>query len=115
MESASSAASGNGQQHVQMSAADVKGEPPTGTHLEIDAGKRGALPSIMEANTRRSIVDETSPAQTQPSSSTATITTQEESVRYRGKAMRIASVEQDELGSIMEVSVSGHVLKWARQ
>ena len=29
--------------------------------------------------------------------------------------MRIASVEQVELGNIMELSVTGHVLKWARQ
>ena len=28
--------------------------------------------------------------------------------------MRIASVEQVELGSIVELSVSGHVLRWAR-
>ena len=34
---------------------------------------------------------------------------------YREKAMRIASVEQVKLGNIMELSITGHVLKWARQ
>ena len=34
---------------------------------------------------------------------------------YREKAMRITSVEQVELGNIMELSITGHVLKWARQ
>ena len=29
--------------------------------------------------------------------------------------MMIASVEQVELGNIMELSVTGHVLRWARQ
>ena len=29
------------------------------------------------------------------------------------KVIRIASVEQLELGNIMELSVTGHVLKWA--
>ena len=33
----------------------------------------------------------------------------------REKALRIASVEQVELGNIMEVSVVGQVLKWARR
>ena len=31
------------------------------------------------------------------------------------KAMRFASVEQIELGNIMELSVAGQVLRWARQ
>ena len=31
------------------------------------------------------------------------------------KQLRIASVEQVELGNITELSITGHVLKWARQ
>ena len=42
-------------------------------------------------------------------------TTQEGVDGYREKAMKIASVEQVKLGNIMELSVTGHVLKWARQ
>ena len=42
-------------------------------------------------------------------------TTQEAVDGYREKAMRIASVEQIELGNIMELSITGQVLRWARQ
>ena len=52
---------------------------------------------------------------TQPSSSAVAITTQGEVDGYREKAMRIASVEQGELSNIIELSITGHVLKWARQ
>ena len=34
---------------------------------------------------------------------------------HRERPMRIASVEQIELGNIMELSITGQVLKWARQ
>ena len=43
------------------------------------------------------------------------VTTREAVDGYRGKAMIIASVEQIELGNIMELSITGQVLKWARQ
>ena len=42
-------------------------------------------------------------------------TTQDAVVGNREKAMRIESVEQFELGSIMELSVTDEVLRWARQ
>ena len=45
----------------------------------------------------------------------AAVTTQEAVDGYCEKAMRIASVEQIELASIMELSITGQVLKWARQ
>ena len=57
----------------------------------------------------------TLPAEGQPSSLTVAITVQEGIDGYREKAMRIASVVQVEVGSFVELSVSGHVLKWARQ
>ena len=69
MESASSAARDSGQQQVQEPAPDVEGEPPTGVSMEIDDGKRGALPSVMGTNTRRRLAEITSPAETQPRSS----------------------------------------------
>ena len=43
------------------------------------------------------------------------ITTQEGVDGYREKAMKIANVEQVGLGNIMELSVTGHVLKCARR
>ena len=43
------------------------------------------------------------------------VTAQEAVDGRREKAMRIASVEQIELGNIMELSITGQVLRWARQ
>ena len=45
----------------------------------------------------------------------AAVTTQEAIDGSREKVMRIASVEQIELGNLMELSITGQVLKWARQ
>ena len=47
----------------------------------------------------------------QPSGSAKAITIQEGIDGYHEKAMRVASVELVELGSIVELSVSGHVLR----
>ena len=49
-----------------------------------------------------------------PCSSAVAFTKQEGINGYREKAIRIASVERVGLDSFMELSVSGHVLKWAR-
>ena len=43
------------------------------------------------------------------------VTTQEAVDGYREKARIIASVEQIELGNLMELSITGQVLKWARK
>ena len=43
------------------------------------------------------------------------VTTQEAVDGYREKTMKIESVEQIELGSIMVLSITGQVLRWARQ
>ena len=43
------------------------------------------------------------------------VTTQEAIEGYQEKAMRIESVEQIELGSIMELSITGQVLRWAKR
>ena len=96
-------------QQVQRSATDVEGGPPTAVPKEIDDCKRDPLPSVVGTHRK------TSPAETQPSSSSAAITTQEGSNGYRETAMSLADLEQVELGSIMESSVSGSVLKCARQ
>ena len=42
------------------------------------------------------------------------VTAQEAVDGLSEKAMRIASVEQIELGDIMELSITGQVLRWAR-
>ena len=82
---------------------------------QLDDGNRDALPSAMEPNTRRRLAEKTSPAEAHTSSLAVAITTQEGVDGYREKAMRIASVAQAESGNIMELSVTSHVRKWARQ
>ena len=56
------------------------------------------MPAASSANTRRRIVVKSEPM---------AVTTQEAVDGYREKAMRIASVEQIELGNIMELSITG--------
>ena len=73
---------------------------------ETGTGEGTALPAAPSANTRRRIVVKSEPM---------AVSTQEAVDGYREKAMIIASVEQIELGNIMELSITGQVLKWARQ
>ena len=89
-------------------------DAPTEESVEIDEGTRGALPNVMGPSTRRRIVEKTSWAEVQTNSSAEAITTQEGIDGYREISKRIAIDEQVELGNIMELSVMGHVLKWAR-
>ena len=67
--------------------------------MEVDAGIRGALPSLMATNTRRRMADKIFPTEIQPCSSAAAITAEEGIGRYRETAMRIAGVEQVELAT----------------
>ena len=106
MMSASSVASGIGQQRVKRSATDEVTEAQNGIPMEMVTDERVRLPSALAANTRRRIAEQSTPV---------AITVQEIVDGYREKAMRIASVEHVELGNIMELSITAHVLKWARQ
>ena len=96
--SASLTAGGSGQQRQKRSIPDdesgtqVEDTPETGT---------GEPPS---ANIRRRIVVKSEPV---------VVTTQEAVDGHCENAMRIASVEQIELGNIMELSITGQVLRWA--
>ena len=58
------------------------------------------------ANTRRRIVGKSEPV---------AVTMQEASDVYREKARRIANVEQIELGNIMELSITGELLRGAKR
>ena len=75
--------------------------------MEMCTGESTTFPGAPSANTRRRIVVKSEPV--------AVITTQEAVDGYREQAMRITSVEQNELGINMELSITGQVLKWARQ
>ena len=73
---------------------------------ETGTGEGTVLPAAPSVNTRRRIVGKSEPV---------AVTTQEAVDGYREKAKRIASVEQIELGNIMELSITGQELRWARQ
>ena len=73
---------------------------------EIDTAERAEPPGASSTNNRRRIVTKSEPMG---------VTTQEAVDGYREKATRIASVERIELGNIMELSITGQVLRWAGQ
>ena len=106
MKSASSTASGSGQQREKRPIPDGESRMQVEDMSETSTGEGTSLPAAPSANTRRRIVVKSEPM---------AVTTQEAVDGYREKAMRIASVEQIELGNIMELSIMGQVLKWARQ
>ena len=102
MKSASLTASGSVQQKEKRpiphdeSRMQVKDTSETGT------GEGTALPAAPSANTRRRIEVKSEPV---------AVTTQEAVDGHCEKAMKIASVEQIELGNIMELSITGQVLR----
>ena len=106
MKSASSAASSSGQQREKKPTPDGELRTQAEGMSEMGTSEGTALPAAPSANTRRRIVVKSEPM---------AVTTQEAVDGYREKARRIASVEQIELGNIMELSITGQVLKWARQ
>ena len=86
-----------------------RGQSQTNRDCKLRTCRRWALVKAQRcpehsANTRRRIVVKSEPA----------VTTQEAVDGDREKAMT-ASVEQIELGNVMELSITGQVLKWARR
>ena len=73
---------------------------------EMVIGESTALPAAPSVNTRRRIVVKSEPV---------AVTSQEAVDGHCEKAMSIGSVEQIELGNIMELSITGQVIKWARR
>ena len=106
MKSALLTASGSGQQRRKRSIPDDESGMQIEDTPETGSGEGTALPAAPSANIRRRIVVKPEPV---------AVTTQEAVDGHCEKAMRIASVEQIELGNIMELSVTGQVLRWARQ
>ena len=105
--SAPSTASGSGQQREKRPVTDTEPRVQTGDPLEVGTVESTTLPGAPSSNTRRRIVVKSEPV--------AAVTTQEAVDGYRENSMRIESVEQVELGSIMEQSLTGQMLMWARQ
>ena len=95
MKSASTTASGSGQERERRTIPD-----------EVDKEERAEPPGAPSTSIRRRIAAKSEPR---------AVTTQEAVDGYQEKAMRIESVEQVELGNIMDLSIAGQVLRWARQ
>ena len=86
------------QQRVKRSATDAELEARMRVAMEMCSDESAALPSALAANTRRRIAENSAPV---------AVTTQEGIDGYREQAKMIASVEQVELGNIMELSNHG--------
>ena len=106
MKSASLTASSSDQKREKRSTSEEEPRIQVEDKSVTRTSEGTTLPETPSANTRRRIVGKSEPL---------AVTTQEAIDGYREKARRIASVEQIELGNILELSITGQVLKWARQ
>ena len=106
MKSASMTASCSGQQKERRSIPDGESRMQVEDTSETGTGESTALLAAPSANTRRRIVVKSEPV---------AVTTQDAVDGHCEKAMWIASVEQIEMGNIMELSITGQALRWARQ
>ena len=106
MKSASLTASGRGQRKDKRSIPDDESRKQVEDTSETVTGEGAALLAASLANTWRRLVVR---------SEFVAVTTQEAVDGHCEKAIRNASVEQIELGNIMELSITGQVLRWARQ
>ena len=102
MKSESLTASGSGQQREKRPIPDGDLRMQVEDTSETGTGEGTALLAAPSANTRRRIVGKSEPV---------AVTTQEAIDGYREKARRTASVEQIELGNIMELSITGQMGK----
>ena len=106
MKSASSMARSSGGQGQKRSIPDDESRMQVEETPKTDiAGDIVAL-AAMSTSVRRRTTKKSEPV---------AVTTQEAVDGYREKAIRIASVEQIELHNLMELSITGHVIRWARR
>ena len=106
MKSTPLTASSSGEQGQKRSIPDDESGIQVEDTQKTDTGEGEVSPAAVSTNIRRRIAMKSEPA---------AVTTQEAIDGSREKVMRIASVEQIELGNLMELSITGQVLKWARQ
>ena len=106
MKSTPLTASNSGEEGRKRSIPDDESRMQVEDTQKTDIGEGEASPATASANIRRRIAMKSEPE---------AVTTQEALDGSREKVMRIASVEQIELGNLMELSITGQVLRWARQ
>ena len=105
MKSTPSTASSSGVQGQKRSIPDDESRMQVEDTQKTDTGEGEASPAAASTNIRMRIAAKSEPA---------AVTIQEAIDGSREKVMRIASVEQIELGNLMELSITGQVLRWAR-
>ena len=106
LKSTSLSASSSGHKRERRSTSDGESRMQVEDTSMARTSEGTAVPETQSANTRRRIVGKSEPV---------AVTAQEAIDGYREKARRIASVEQIELGNIMELSITGQLLRWARR
>ena len=106
MKSASTTVSGSRQEGERRAISDDDSRIQIEDKPEVENEVGAEPPGAPSTGTQRRIAVKSEPR---------AITTQEAVDGYREKAMRIESVEQIELGNIMELPIAGQVLRWARQ
>ena len=99
-------ASSSGERGQKRSIPDDESKMQALDTQKTGIGEGEAPPAAESTNITRRLAMKSEPA---------AVTTQEAIDGSREKAMRIASVERIELGNVMELSITGQVLKWARQ
>ena len=102
MKSASTTASGSGQERERRAVPDDDSRVQVEDKPEVDNEERAEPPGAPSTSIRRRIAVKSEPRG---------VTTQEAVDGHRKKAMRIEGVEQIELGNIMELSIAGQVLR----
>ena len=106
MKSASLTASSSSHTRERRSNSDEEMRMQTENTSMARTNKGTAVQETKSVNNRRRVVGKSEPV---------AVTTQEAIDGYREKARRIASVEQVESGNIMELSINGILLRWARR
>ena len=106
MKSASTTVSWSRQERERSAIPDDDSRMQNEDMPEVDNEERAEPPGAPSTSIRRKIAVKSEPR---------AVTTQEAVDGYREKAMRIESAEQIGLDSVVELSITGQVLRWARQ
>ena len=100
------ASSSSGHSREKRTKSDVESRMQVESTSMPTTNESTELPDTLDANTRRRIVGKSEPV---------AVTTQEAIDGNREKARRIANFEQIELGNVMELSITGQLIRGARQ
>ena len=100
------ASSSSGLSGEKKAKSDIESKMQVENTLMPTPNESAELPETVDTNTRRRIVGKSEPV---------AVTTQEAIDGYPEKTRRIANVEQIELGNIMELSITGQMIRRAKR